>query len=184
MSIRLDNVTKSCHFQSAHLLQHSVHYLTTRFVNPTKRRMNSKSCKKLAAHLFAWNVHGPGGKSLTFSTKLHPLPSTHVYACLLSCVWLLVTLWTVAHQAPLSTGFSMQEYQSGLPFPSPGDLPNPGIEPASPVSPALGGDFSTTEPPGKPPKYTCMYTNTFCSTELMPIGHTWCTGFFFPASQT
>ena len=55
---------------------------------------------------------------------------------------------TVAHQAPLSTGFSRQEYWSGLPFPPPGDLPDPGIEPASPVSPALTGRFFTTEPPG------------------------------------
>ena len=51
----------------------------------------------------------------------------------LSCVRLFVTLWTVAHQAPLSMGFSRQEYWSGLLFPSPGDLPNPGIEPGSPV---------------------------------------------------
>ena len=45
----------------------------------------------------------------------------------------LVTLWTVARQAPLSMGFSRQEYWSGLPFPSPGDLPNPGAEPRSPA---------------------------------------------------
>ena len=51
-----------------------------------------------------------------------------------SCVRLLVTLWTVSCQAPLSAGFFSQEYRSGLPFPSPGDLPNPGIEPASCVS--------------------------------------------------
>ena len=43
------------------------------------------------------------------------------------------TLWMVAHQAPLSTGFSMQEYWNGLPFPSPGDLPDPGSEPGSPA---------------------------------------------------
>ena len=48
-----------------------------------------------------------------------------------SCVGLLVTLWTVARQAPLSMGFSRQGYWSGLPFPSPGDLPHPGIKPAS-----------------------------------------------------
>ena len=56
-------------------------------------------------------------------------------------------LWTVAHQAPLSMGFSRQEYQSGLLFASPGDLPNPGIEP---VYPTLAGGFFTTESPGKP----------------------------------
>ena len=58
-----------------------------------------------------------------------------------------VTSWTVAHQAPLSMGFSRQEYWSGLPFPSLGDLPNPGIEP---VSPALQGDSLLLEPLGKP----------------------------------
>ena len=54
------------------------------------------------------------------------------------------------HQAPLSTGFFRQEYWSGLPFPSPGDLPDPGIEPKSPASPALAGGFFTYEPSGKP----------------------------------
>ena len=53
------------------------------------------------------------------------------------------TPWTVAFQAPLSMGFPRQEYGSGLPFPSPGDLPNPGIEPASLVSPELAGSFFT-----------------------------------------
>ena len=62
----------------------------------------------------------------------------------LSHVRLLVTPWTVAHQAPLSMGFSNQEYWSGLPFPSPGDLPDPGIKPASLSSPALAGGFFTT----------------------------------------
>ena len=61
-----------------------------------------------------------------------------------------MTSWTVAHQAPLSMGLSQQEYSSGLPFPSPGDLPDPGIEPVSPVSLALMSEFFTTEPPGKP----------------------------------
>ena len=56
-------------------------------------------------------------------------------------------LWTVAQQAPLSTGFSRQEYWSGLPFPSPGDLPNPGVEPGSP---ALQADSLPSEPPGMP----------------------------------
>ena len=64
----------------------------------------------------------------------------------LSCVQLFVTPWTVAYQAPPSIGFSRQEYWSGLPFPSPGGLPNPGIEPRSP---ALQADALTSEPPGK-----------------------------------
>ena len=59
----------------------------------------------------------------------------------------LVTPWTAAHQAPLSMGFSRQEYWSGLPFPPPGNLPNPGIKP---TSPALAGGCFTTELPGKP----------------------------------
>ena len=59
-----------------------------------------------------------------------------------------MTPWTVVLQAPLSTRFSRQEYWSGFPCPPSGDLPNPGIEPASPVDPA--GGFFTTEPPRKP----------------------------------
>ena len=61
-----------------------------------------------------------------------------------SRVWLFVTLWTVAHQAPLSVGFPRQEYWSGLPCPPPGDLPDQAIEPASLMSPALAGRFFTT----------------------------------------
>ena len=60
---------------------------------------------------------------------------------------MFVTPWTVAHQAPLSMGFSRQEYWSGLPFPSPGDLPNPGIKSGSP---ALQADSLPSEPPWKP----------------------------------
>ena len=59
----------------------------------------------------------------------------------------LATPWPVARQAPPSMGFSRHAYWSGLPFPPPGDLPDPGTEPASP---ALAGGFFTTEPPGKP----------------------------------
>ena len=62
----------------------------------------------------------------------------------LSRVRLSVTLWTVAHQAPPSMGLSRQEYWSGLPFPSPGDLPDPVIELVSLASPALAGGFFTT----------------------------------------
>ena len=64
----------------------------------------------------------------------------------LSRVRLFVTPWTVVYQAPPSMEFSRQEYWSGLPFPSPGDLPDPGIEPSSPASQA---DALTSEPPGK-----------------------------------
>ena len=64
----------------------------------------------------------------------------------LSHVWLFETPWTVPHQAHLSMGFSRQEYWSELPFPSPGDLPDPGIEPGSL---ALQAETLTSEPPGK-----------------------------------
>ena len=57
---------------------------------------------------------------------------------------MFATLWTISHQAPLSMQFSKQGYWSGLPFTSPGHLPNPGIKPASLVSPALAGGFFTT----------------------------------------
>ena len=61
-----------------------------------------------------------------------------------SHIWFFVTLWTVAHQAPLCIEFSRQEYWSRLPFPTPGDLFNPEIEPMSLASPALAGRFFTT----------------------------------------
>ena len=64
----------------------------------------------------------------------------------LSCVQLFATPWTVAYQSPPSMEFSRQEYWSGLPFPSPGDLPDPGMEPGSP---ALQTDTLPSEPPGK-----------------------------------
>ena len=66
----------------------------------------------------------------------------------LSRVRLLATPWTAAYQAPPSMGFFRQEYWSGLPFPSPGDLPNPGIKPGSPT---LQADTLQSEPPGKTP---------------------------------
>ena len=65
----------------------------------------------------------------------------------------------VAHQAPLSMGFLRQEFWSRLPFLSPGDLPDLGIKPKSPVSPALVGGFFTTEPPGKPITAISHYVN-------------------------
>ena len=72
-------------------------------------------------------------------------------AQLLSGVQVFATPRAAAHQAPRSMEFFRQEYWSGLPFPSPGNLAYPGIEPTSPVSSALAGKFFATEPPGKPP---------------------------------
>ena len=87
---------------------------------------------------------------------LKECPYTFSYeAKLLSCVRLFEIRWTVAYQAPPSMEFSRQEYQSGLPFPSPGDLPDPGIEPRSPE---LQADALSSEPPGKP---TFVYIRTY-----------------------
>ena len=84
----------------------------------------------------------------------------------LSCLT-LCNPWTVARQAPLSMEFSIQEFWSGLPFPSPGDLPNPGIEPGSP---ALQADSLPSEPPGKPksPRELLDCTDNFLPTALSP----------------
>ena len=70
------------------------------------------------------------------------------------------TLWTIARQAPLSMGFSRQEYWSGLPFPPPEDLPDPGIKPVSLASPVLAGRFSIAEPPGKPGNEETLLNNS------------------------
>ena len=104
----------------------------------------------LKHHLFHWQTNII---SMTESgSKLEKVKS-------LSHVRLFATPRAVAHQAPPSMGFSRQEYCSGLPFPSPGDLPDPGIEPRSP---ALQADALISEPPGKPCKdydYSLKWSN-------------------------
>ena len=98
----------------------------------------------------------------------------------LSRVRLFATPWTVANQAPPSMGFSMQECWSGLPFPSPGDLPDPGIEPRSP---ALQADALPWEPSGKPvypsnPKLSCFpYLLQFSSYCLFYVILSFCNPF-------
>ena len=93
-----------------------------------------------------------------------------VCACVLShfsCVWLFATLWTVAHQDPLmSVGFSRQEYWSGLPYPPPGDLSHPGIEPTLPLTPAVQADSLATELPGQP---LLMHTQLLFSISFAPF---------------
>jgi len=97
-------------------------------------------------------------RDTTLSTKVHIVKAmvfpVVIYGCeygtikkvkSLSCVRLSATPWTVAYQAPPSIGFCRQEYWSGLPFPSPGDLPDPGMEPRSP---ALQADTLTSQPLG------------------------------------
>jgi len=93
---------------------------------------------------FLWSFFVLRQRYYSVTLRRWGLPS-EVKVKSLSRVRLFATLWTVACQAPLSMGFSRQEYWSGLPFPSPGDLPNPGIEPRSP---ALQADALTSDPPG------------------------------------
>ena len=102
--------------------------------------------------IFDWKDHGCFFLYFTLKVKVKSL----------SCVRLFATPWTVAHQAPLSIGFSRQEYWSGLPFPSPEDLPVPGIEPRSP---SLQADALTSEPLGKPLSKTV--TNIFITEKKM-----------------
>ena len=85
-------------------------------------------------------------------------------------VRLFATPWTVAYQAPLSMGFSRQEYWSGLPFPSPGDLPNPGIEPRSSTFQA---DTLTSEPPGKPSRHATRQIPLLSSPQASAIIWYW-----------
>ena len=81
----------------------------------------------------------------------------------LSRVRLFAILWTVAHQTPQSMGFSRQEYWSELPFPSPGDLPDPGIEPRYPT---LQANTLTSDPPGKPQGEGDIYGNSNMETYI------------------
>ena len=114
-----------------------------------------------------YRAHKPSNSILTYQPTDLP---THIAAgslrqvsdcfetwfpivCMLSHfshVQLFVTPLTIAHQGPLSMGFSRQKYWSGLPFPDPGALPDPGIEPTSLTSPSSAGGSFITEPPGKP----------------------------------
>ena len=87
---------------------------------------------------------------------------------MLSYVRLSAAPWTVAYQASLFMGFPRQEYWNGLPFPSPGDLPEPGIKPAYPSSLALADGFFTTLPPGKPPLFLMTQKLPVCTVVLEP----------------
>ena len=99
------------------------------------------SCTSQGNQQGEWNP-GSGEKKDTFYGSMHRL----VHVCVLSHAQVFATPWTAARQAPLSMGFSRQEYWSGLPFSPPWDLPNLGIEPASPLSPALAGRSLDLEP--------------------------------------
>ena len=94
----------------------------------------------------------------------------------ISHIQLFATPWTVSCQILLSMGFSRQEYWSGLPCPPPGDLPNPGIEPTSLISPAFTGRFFTTSPIWEAPTSVVLVNNTcfhLCSQPgIEGLGHT------------
>ena len=108
---------------------------------------------------------------LTESLKLNPFktlpasssPSQLGSVCVLSCVWLFATPWTIAQQAPLSMGFSRQEYWSGLSFPPPGDLPNPRIKTVSSVAPALQADSLPMSHWGSPKTLGVILNYSFSS---------------------
>ena len=99
--------------------------------------------------LSKWPSFNRRVRSPNCEPPVHSLPWSQRKEKSLSHVQLFLTSWTVACQAPPSMGFSRQEYWSGLPFPSPGDLPDPGIKLGSP---SLQADSLPSEPPGKPDK--------------------------------
>ena len=117
-----------------------------------KKEGNSAICDNMPWECYAkWSKSGREWQMLydimymwTVNTKLIDTEDMCLHAKSFSCVQLSATPWTVAHQAPLSMGFSKQEYWSGLPCPLPADLHYPGIEPASHISPALAGRSFTT----------------------------------------
>ena len=133
------------------------------FVPSLSVRRQSEAGKFLSEFMSLWTiiVALPSADSpALLSVEYLPLPDglgvdiqiqdRQIPAQLLSRVQLFVTPWAAAHQVPLSMGFSMQEYWSGLPFSTPGNLHDPRIEPMSPTFLALAGGSFTTEPRGKP----------------------------------
>ena len=119
------------------------------------------SCWRVASSALQLRVY-PGAVSLgvTAGYCASVGPVTWVLSRF-SCVRLCATPWTAACQAPLSMGFSRQGYWSGMPFPPPGDLPDPGIKPVSLRSPVLAGGFFTTGTTCEGPLSVCVYVNFF-----------------------
>ena len=111
-----------------------------------------------------------GNSIFSFLRNFHTVFRRKVKVKSLSRVQLSATPWTVAYQAPPSMGFSRQECWSGFPFPSPGDLPNPGMEPGSPT---LQADTLPSEPPGKPVFHSgCANLHPSYSGGGLPFLHT------------
>ena len=113
----------------------------------------------------------PGSPMLQADFLPSEPPGKPIHICCMlnhsSPVWLFVTQWTVAHQAPLSMGFSRQEYWSGLPCPPPGDLPDPGTEPISLMALPLAGRFFTTSTYGKQYMYMYIYVYIYKGNKLL-----------------
>ena len=135
--------------------------------------MNTDKISTLIFYLFFLSVPSP---PIGIHYYLPPLTCGQIYhpvKCVLTCfsgVWLFAAPWTVAHQALLSMGFSRQEYWSGLLCPPPGDLPNPGIEPTSLISPALAGGFFTTSATWEAPvKYVAWFYVLLCFHNLQKL---------------
>ena len=126
----------------------TLEWVAISFSNAGKWKVKVKSLSQVRLLATPWTAAYQAPPSMGFSRQEHwsgvPLyvynmcMPTCMFSCS-SCVWLFATLWTVAHQVSLSMEFSRQAYWSGLPCPLSGDLPNPEIEPTSPVSLALQG---------------------------------------------
>ena len=144
-------------------------------------RGEHEGCTQLTEALSTWDLYSCLSMTLknirsSYLRRAPVTPTAGVHALLLNHVWLCATLWTIACQALLSMGFCRKEYWSGLPFPSPGDLPSSGTEP---VSPALAGRFFTTEPPAGPVTLTGLHWNDVKSW-CKPMTHPRCTHEMIP----
>ena len=123
------------------------HLLTSTSENPLARLPSVPLVTRYCTHLGSqesFSTKGFGSQARIEADESEKNQGRVCKLCVPSHVRFFSTLWTVAHQAPLSLGFSRQVYQSGLPFPPPRDLPSPGIKPTSLMSPVLAGGFFTT----------------------------------------
>ena len=118
---------------------------------------SSFSCVVVTVWFYSWDRLIPRGRAaISFSLFYTDSLPSHSSPCVksLSRVQLFATPWTIAHQAPLSMGFSRHEYWNGLPFPSPGDLPNTGIKPGTPAQPLFPKLESLSRESAFFPRYT------------------------------
>ena len=146
-------------------------------LDPQSPRVPILLCSSTHTCLLLFFLHTPSPRTPICSLPVQPWQGL--------CVCVLrrfVTPWTVACQASLSVGLSRQEYWSGLLFPSPGDLPDPGMEPMSPVCPALQVNSLPAEPLGKPPGRVCrisiFFLRTFIHLFLAVVGLLCCVWAF------